>query len=133
MSVNAENFLQVAEQSFSNASHEMDYRNSISRAYYAAFHAVTPISLSLPLIAHGKTHNSHEAIIAALTDCLPSQPHAFKLKSIGYQLQKLKAQRVKADYRLDDNLVASDAEEQLYKTKLLLKQIAELKTALQLA
>ncbi len=132
MSVNAENFLQVAEHSLIHANHEMDYRNSISRAYYATFHAVTPISLKLPPVANGNSNNSHELIISTLTNCRPSHTRALELKSIGYQIQRLKAQRVKADYRIDEAISKDDAEEQLRKAKLLLEKIAELKTALQL-
>lgn len=130
MSVNAEHFLHSAKYSLNNANHEMDYRNCISRAYYATFHAVTPLSNALPAAENYRTKGSHDEKISKLTRCSSNHPHALCLKAIGLELQKRKAQRVKADYKIADNLDKNDAEEQLCKAEYLLGKIADLKTAL---
>lgn len=132
MSVNAEDFLLAADQSFNHASHEIDYRNSMSRAYYATFHALTPLSDHLPPAANYQPRGSHDEKISKLTRCPPTHPQAISLKAIGYEIQKRKAQRVRADYYINSAIAKSDAEEQLLKANYLLKQIAELKTALQI-
>jgi len=132
MSVNAENFLQAADQNLVNASHEIDYRNSISRAYYATFHALTPLSDHLPAATNYKSQGSHDKKISKLTRCSSDHSEAIMLKAVGYEIQKRKAQRVTADYRIDEAVDKNDAEEQLLKAKFLLEQIAQLKTALQI-
>lgn len=130
MSVNSEDFLLAAEQLLNNGSHEIDYRNCISRAYYSSFHALAPLSSHLPPAANYQPKGSHDEKISKLTRCSSNQPEAKTLKAVGYEIQKRKAQRVKADYYIDDTIVRSDAEEQLLKAKFLLKQIANLKTTL---
>jgi uncharacterized protein (UPF0332 family) len=117
MSVKSEDFLLAAEQLLNNGSHEIDYRNCMSRAYYASFHAIAPLSNQLPAAANYQTKGSHDEKISKLTRCSSNQPEAKTLK---------------ADYHIDDTIVKSDAEEQLLKVKFLLKQIANLKTALQI-
>ena len=128
MRVNSDDFLLAAEQLLNNGSHEIDYRNCISRAYYASFHALAPLSNQLPAAANYQTKGSHDEKISKLTRCSSNQPEAKTLKAVGYEIQKRKSQRVKADYHIDDTIAKSDAEEQLIKVKFLLKQIANLKT-----
>ncbi len=132
MSVNAENFLQAADQLLANSNHEIDYRNCMSRAYYATFHALSPLSDHLPLAANYKSKGSHDEKISKLTRCSSNHSEASMLRAIGYEVQKRKAQRVKADYYITHAINKSDAEEQLHKAKFLLNQIAQLKAALQI-
>ena len=132
MSVNAEDFLRAADQLLSNANHEIDYRNAISRAYYATFHAIAPLSDQLPAALNYRTKGSHDEKISKLTRCSTNHPEAIRLKAVGIDVQKCKAQRVTADYYIDDPITQSDAEEQFRKAEYLLEQIAELKTALQI-
>ena len=132
MSVNTKDFLRAAEQLLSNANHEIDYRNAISRAYYATFHAIAPLSAELPAALNYRTKGSHDEKISKLTRCSLNHPEAIRLKAVGIDIQKRKAQRVKADYDIDHTIAKTDAEEQLRKTEYLLGQIAKLKTALQI-
>ena len=133
MSVNAENFLQAADQFLVNASHEIDYRNSISRAYYAIFHAIAPLSNHLPPAVNYNPKGSHDEKISKLTRCSSTHPQKITLKAVGYEIQKRKAQRVRADYDIDHTVAKTDAEEQFLKTKFLLQQITKLKTTLQIS
>ena len=131
MSVNAEDFLRAAEQLISHNSHEIDYRSSMSRAYYATFHALAPLADQLPAAANYTVKGSHDEKISKLTSCLPNHPQARLLKAIGYEIQKSKSRRVIADYKIDNVVTQNDAQEQLDKAKYLLIQIADLKTVLQ--
>jgi len=132
MSVNAEDFLLAAEQLLANGSHEIDYRNCMSRAYYATFHAITPLSDHLPPGAEYKPDGSHDKKISKLTHCSPTHPEAIMLRAVGNDIQKCKVQLVTADYYIDDPLAKIDAEEQFLKAEYLFEQIAKLKTALQI-
>lgn len=132
MSVDAEDFLRAAEQFIGHNSHEIDYRNSMSRAYYATFHALAPLADQLPAAANYNVKGSHDEKISKLTNCLPNHPQALLLKAIGYEIQKRKKRRVIADYIIGQVVTQSDAQEQLDKAKYLLIQIADLKTALQI-
>ena len=132
MSVNAKDFLLAADQFLANSHYEIDYRNCMSRAYYATFHAITPLSDHLPPAANYQPKGSHDEKISKLTRYSSTHPQAKILKAIGYEIQKRKAQRVKADYDIDRTVAKTDAEEQLLKANHLFKQIAELKTALQI-
>lgn len=132
MSVNAKDYLRAAEQLLSNANHEIDYRNATSRAYYATFHAIAPLSNQLPAALNYRTKGSHDEKISKLTRCSSNHPEATILKAIGIDVQKCKAQRLTADYYIDDLVTQSDAEEQFRKAEYLLEQIAKLKTALQI-
>lgn len=133
MSVNAEDFLLTAEQLLNNGSHEIDYRNSISRAYYATFHALTPLSNHLPRAQSYKAKGSHDEKISKLMHCSLAHPQAKMLRAVGNEIQKRKAQRVKADYDIDRTIAKTDAEEQLRKAEYLLGQIAQLKGMLQIS
>lgn len=79
-----------------------------------------------------KSKGSHDEKISKLTRCSSNHPQAKTLKAVGYDIQKRKTQRVKADYHIDDTIAKSDAEEQLLKAKYLLEQMTNLKDVLQI-
>ena len=77
---------------------EVDSRNAVSRAYYAAYHRCLAVAKDahLPI---AKSASGHVAIIEALTD--RSAPTRFK--SLGYRLNQCRQRHVVADYRINQD------------------------------
>lgn len=97
--VNDQDFINSAEKLLIlEPSEEMNYRNAISRAYYALFHHG---SLLCADINHKIIASSHKAIVETLDAKHP------KTSS---QLDKLRKMRIKADYRLNETISRYDAE-----------------------
>jgi uncharacterized protein (UPF0332 family) len=82
---------------------EVDYRNAASRAYYCAFHTCKKLLEDFPP-TQSQIGAEHEKIINGL---LNHQDKRFK--ALGSMLKDAKDQRVKADYRLDNNFTIQDA------------------------
>ena len=102
-------FLSSAKTLIDYNAPEVTLRNSISRAYYANFHAVTYLAQQLKLESGYST--SHDKVIAALLD--HKNPD---LKKVGNRLKQKKHKRVLADYRLDEQVSYRDANDHLKKT-----------------
>jgi len=73
-----------------------DYRTSISRSYYAAFHVGLEIIKNIDKSLK-KRNLSHDDVIESLSNCDDS-----RISAAAVQLQSLKSDRVQADYRLDN-------------------------------
>ena len=82
---------------------EVERRVAVSRTYYAAFHRCRPIAQRQGTFADAA--GSHAEVIEALT-----RSRKRKLQSIGYMLKLCRELRVKADYRIEDDLTIQDAE-----------------------
>lgn len=84
---------------------EVDWRNAVSRAYYAAFHRCVSVAhdarLSIP-----NTSSVHATLIEAFVD--PLSPTA--LRSLGYMLEQCRKRRADADYRIDQDFPQNLAE-----------------------
>jgi uncharacterized protein (UPF0332 family) len=130
MSVNAEDFLQSASNLLTKGTHEIDYRNCMSRAYYASFHAVKLAANALPEPTSYKPKGSHDEVICKLTKCVATHPQAIELKAVGNMMQKIKAQRVIADYRINNSIGKPDAEQQFLKAQLVIQEINRLSALL---
>jgi len=122
-----------------SAPDEVRRRTAISRAYYSAFlraemlerHIVDePPSASKEGVHAYRSNkftqlnrNNHSDIDAEVV---------FKIKSVGYLLKNLKAQRVVADYHLDRNISAGDAEQSITEAESIATKLKEIYSALQL-
>lgn len=108
----------LAEQS---SSLEIAHRSAVSRAYYAAFHAAKSFSdnLSVPGEPAPQGMGVHASLYHSLSHPrLPNgDPLSGKSRSIAYMSQNLKRHREVADYDLQAEVVASDAEDAIAKAK----------------
>lgn len=122
MTVQYNDFIAAAERS-ANGEHEIDARNAVSRAYYAAHHfAKENVSQRL-----GNGHmrfatGSHEQIIHCYLEA-----GSVPCKAIAYVLRDLKKNREEADYRLSDATVTFlEAQQAVGKAKALIQRIDNL-------
>lgn len=115
-------------------SDETQLRASISRAYYCAFHSVLPFAAMLPRSA------SCPADIANLThwevserirewrtqDVHPKLAQMTATKGqISRSLDTARANRVRADYRLSDNISVQDAAMQVERARAVMRAMAQ--------
>jgi len=112
MTINPVDFLTVAK-SYPEES-EVDIRNSLSRAYYAAFHACN----SKFVASNSKEGGMHERLIRSLIDSRETDD-----KSIGYLLRSLKGLRIKADYKLDIDIDVSEKREAILQAEKILERL----------
>ncbi len=89
---------------------EVDYRNAISRAYYAAYHEADRVANKYSKGNSGNKHGMHEKLINKLISHPNIQQRDAVINQIGSLLRMCKKQRVRADYRLRATLSKTDAE-----------------------
>ena len=131
MSVCAEDFLSTAKDLLNNGNCEIDYRNSMSRAYYAAFHLLKTITDTLPSSTNSNpAYDSHNDTIDKLLLFPKDVEQRVIAKAIRNDIIKRKAQRKSADYKLNQSINEKDAEAQLESVSLLFDEINRLKTKL---
>lgn len=92
---------------------EINHRTAANRAYYAAFHYCKTMADSLPRVpVQGR--GSHERLINRLKDhqiIEASRAKDVKIRTLGNFLDRGKALRVLADYRIDEEFNSLKAEE----------------------
>lgn len=81
---------------------EMSKRNALSRAYYAAYHHAIEICDPVGEDEEART-GMHRRFIEGLVQSDPGTLN----RRVGVKLNTLYAKRIKADYRLTDEIVAS--------------------------
>lgn len=135
MPVKATDFLESAKRELQNGE-EVNFRNGISRAYYAAYHSCIPLDSILP--NHGGIRTNvgvHEQFISKLTahptmrDGLAKNAGT-KIKSLGYVLNQCRTARYKADYDLDATVTINEVEGQISLTEKVIEKVRELKSIL---
>ncbi|WP_322957938.1 hypothetical protein [Providencia huashanensis] len=93
-----------------NSEFEVDYRNTISRAYYATYHLFLESLMHCPSFAC----NHHQNLIGYMSnqnECKLEPYDKVKLKVLAYKLSQLRAERNEADYDLSsDSIVKKNAE-----------------------
>lgn len=105
MSISPQDLLSWAKRLLAGAASETELRDTISRAYYAAFHEARHFHDTLP--AKGQAPRKRVGIHAKLSHRLqnPSLPRSDeryrRSQVLGHHLKFLHARRVEADYRLD--------------------------------
>jgi len=100
-------FFQVAEDlANSPDDEEAVFRTSISRAYYAAFHEVADAYADKKKVPRSdRLFENHQNFIRTLRE-LRAEP---KFKKLGNQLNDLKSDRIKADYKLHQDISRNTA------------------------
>jgi hypothetical protein len=122
MSVAFNDFLESAEVLLNNPdSKEIDFRNLMSRSYYALLHLSREIAETLPLpnIENNK-YGSHEKVIAQFEQ----YP---KTKKLAYFINQRKLARCKADYDIHEHILRFEAAQHFNATKDLIKKLEQLK------
>ncbi len=80
--------------------HEARCRSAVSRAYYGAFHAVSELLRSWDVVVRRNSFGHQDAI-----DALRRSQHPVA-REIGGALDNLRQARIRADYRLEGQLIA---------------------------
>lgn len=122
MSVVFDDFLQSAESLLNNPdSKEIDFRNLMSRSYYALFHLIREIAETLPLPnSKNNKYGSHQKVIAQFEQ----NP---KTKQFAYVINQRKLARCKADYDIHQHIIRLDAAQHFHAVKDLIKKLEQLK------
>jgi hypothetical protein len=128
MSVSYKDFFESAERLLNNPnSSEIDFRNLISRSYYAAFHLSSEIAANLhtPVNeADYKKLGSHEKII------IQFERHSDKyLNKLAYLIRQRKLNRVRADYYTNLLIERPEAAQHFHSVKDLIAKLEKLKMA----
>ena len=96
---------------------EIDLRNAISRAYYCAYHVCEPKFQ----VTHHENCGLHEDLIESMI-----ATNITSVRQIAFQLRKCKAKRVKADYKLNQNIYVSEAEQVIAEVQKIADNIEQL-------
>lgn len=119
MSIVFKDFLDSAEVLLKNQeSKEIDFRNLISRSYYAMFHLSSEIAKTLPQPKENIPKGSHEKIF-----------HVFKshkdetLQRLAEQMYTAKTQRRTADYYINDTVTRHKAAEHFFAIKGIIQRL----------
>ena len=94
MSVTPTEILEAAK-GFAKGNSEVDWRNAVSRAYYAAYHRSMLIVEGLGVAIEGG--GVHRMLVDTLTENRNSN-----IKAVGYMLEECRRYRVRADYRIGE-------------------------------
>src|SRR5438132_1017125 len=115
MSITQNDLLLQARELLSAAASEVQFRNVVGRAYYAAYHEATRFHNSLPTA--GKPPHEPSGVHAVLAHRLrnpliPASDARFRnSQNIGRHLAWMHEKRIKADYRLLQTIGKSECEE----------------------
>jgi hypothetical protein len=122
MSIRVEELVSYAKSINLNSADEIQLRAVVSRAYYAAYHDCLSWHTTLPTpgSAGQAQGGAHTILIAQLTSPTVKGEESTKSKMRGYRLKTLKQLRTKADYFLDENLVADEAAQSVVDTEAIL-------------
>ena len=113
MAVSPLDFLQQAKQLANNAVADVDYRNAVGRAYYAAFHAANVFHSWLPQPGRlpAQTTGLHDQLFHRLINpTIPAADSRHRVSRIvGYKTRDFHRIRVQADYDLNQEMKIEDA------------------------
>ena len=127
MSVSFKDFYTSAEILLNNPdSTEIDFRNLISRSYYAVFHLSREISANLPAPINEEAYRklgSHEKVI------IKFEQHADRhLRKLGELIKQRKSKRANADYDINLDIKRLETAQHFYAVKDLLAKLEALKS-----
>ncbi len=122
MSVLSKDFLNFATDSVQRAD-EIGYRNAVARSYYAMFHEVRALVVSLP----NYSAHAHDGLIQYLKNPDKDEPYdRMALRGLAAMLQQQKGKRVVADYDLGSDVNSNDALESVRAAERLFQKCQEL-------
>lgn len=125
MSVSFKDFYASAEALLNNPdSMEIDFRNLISRSYYAVFHLSSEIAVHFPVPINGTDYRklgSHEQVI------IKFEKHTDKrFRTIGLLIRQRKYKRANADYDIHLDIKRLETAQHFYAVKSLLAKLEAL-------
>lgn len=127
MAVKAEELLRFANSLASNDD-ELSNRTSVSRAYYAAYHAILPVAAALPATSkelEDATYVGHSEAIKRLVEWRTSIPGLSRMKGnaaiAARQLRACKSLRELADYHLHCELDSHRTRDHLNRARSILQ------------
>jgi uncharacterized protein (UPF0332 family) len=100
--INAEDFLTLAETWIKGPT-EAEWRSSVSRAYYAAFHKARQLLRDLGFLVP-RGDQAHAYLWLRFSNCGDSQ-----VQLAGSDLNRLRRERNRSDYDIEQTLVHTDA------------------------
>lgn len=124
MSVKPREILDTARRIHEAQTNESDCRATISRAYYAAYHAARNFHHSLPAPGRLQTaHGLHEQLCERLSlPTIPATDHRhLQSKRVGAILLDTLRDRVLAGYHIGDTVTHADAQRTMDKSNQILK------------
>lgn len=128
MSIDHLEFLSSAEKMIPGAA-EIDLRNAISRAYYAAYHRALASAEYCPDNSHLVLDcGAHERTISRFLSFDNSSPLAIPAKSLAYVLRQLKTNRHRADYTLREDVMVDEVESHMTLVKKLFEKFQSFDT-----
>ncbi len=126
MSVSFNDFFTSAEILLNNPdSTEIDFRNLISRSYYAVFHLSRDIAATLPVPIDEKIYEklgSHEKVIIKFEK--HTEPHFQRLALL---IRQRKSKRANADYDIHLHIKRAETAQHFHAVKGLLTKLEALK------
>ncbi|MEH6566958.1 MAG: hypothetical protein V7756_16675 [Halopseudomonas sp.] len=126
MSIAYADFLASAEAIHASSSGEVDYRNTASRAYYAAYHfavdSAGSVGAAQPLASF--VGGTHECLREFYANPASKDVLCRRRQSVGYMLRQAHEIRCLADYRLDEGFDSAMAEAQLASCRLIISRVA---------
>lgn len=132
MAVSSSCFVGEARRIFAlSLADEMAHRNVISRAYYGLYHCALSLAdtLVVPPVS-ACSGGSHKKVSDFYSGHFGSgREETVKYRKIGINLLRLHGQRIKADYRLSEEVYLQDAESVLISVEGLMGELVELGAA----
>ena len=104
MSATPKEILDVAAE-YADGTREVDWRNAVSRAYYAGFHRCLELAQA-ERVKVAPSVSEHAALAEGLQDMANAAP----LRKTGMILDRCRHRRRKADYELDTDIDHATAE-----------------------
>ncbi|MBY6223567.1 HEPN domain-containing protein [Ferrimonas balearica] len=112
----------LSAKDLAKGSKEVDYRNSVSRAYYASYHACQEFVINKGLLS--RDYCTHEGVSKVLRE---SKTPGYA--ALGEKLHQAKVARHRADYRLLQSVRQIDAKQQIKKVENILSALNGLSTS----
>ncbi|GGU68422.1 hypothetical protein GCM10009504_26960 [Pseudomonas laurentiana] len=128
MTISYKDFLVYADGAIKIEDCEFSRRNSMSRSYYAVYHAALEYgdSVSVPPVSDfsGPTHRKLSKFFE--DNMQADKPLRLKLRRLGYSLKQLHQGRCDADYEIDETISQLTARDHLARCESRLKEFEEL-------
>jgi uncharacterized protein (UPF0332 family) len=134
MPISTADLLNFAAELAADGRTETEVRASMSRAYYVAFHALLPVVKLLPasrttVKVSTNPDLSHKELSERLREWRAPDPNPTgkAVAAIAFRLlDRTRLIRVRADYRLDDEVNAREAREQVERARALARHASSL-------
>lgn len=118
MSVQAIDFISIAERIVGSEPAEIAYRIAAGRAYYGAFHCCSELARRHPAVILDQTLPTHERVYRGVAKLLMSALGAKELKKLCYLTKLIQDARNDADYEIAGSFEESRARKAIEDAKI---------------